>query len=692
MKTSQHARLALSLLMAFSMTGVNAFAQKGKVLTRENGAPVGDNQNSQTAGEWGPVLLQDAHLIEKLARFDRERVPERVVHARGTGAYGTFKSYADHSDLTMAAPFNKSGKTTKVFVRFSTVINFRGSPETLRDPRGFATKFYSDQGNWDLVGNNLPVFFIRDAMKFPDMVHSLKPSPVSNQQDPNRYLDFFAHVPESTHMWTYLYSNLGTPANYRQMDGNGVHAFKFINRKGQVRYVKFNWKSQQGIKNLTSAEASAIQANDFQHATRDLYDSINAKKFPSWELQAQILNPEDLNKFDFNPLDPTKEWIRIPNLRIVKLGLMTLNKVPDNFHEHTEQSAFAPSNLVPGIEGSEDRLLQGRLFSYADTQRYRVGVNVFELPVNKPINTVSSHGQDGQLDGSQSTLDINYQPNSFSGGTSRSGGIFAEDPAYKMSSLKLDGSTQQAMIKKTLNFRQAGETYRSYSEEDKKHLIANFAADLNQVKNIKIKEQWVAHTYAADPDYGKRLAEATKTDLNKARKIAEQLNDDPARKAASVEQESSNEAFFDAAKSGDVGALKGFLEGKPAALNAQDEKGYTALIFSAYHGHKDAVDFLISKGADACVKDERGNTALLGAIFKGEVGIAKKLMKTKCGVDQANEAGQTPLMFAALFGRNEIARDLIGQGADVKKRDMAGTTAVGLAESQGNEAFLEMVR
>lgn len=509
--------LVLFLGFLFSQT---LFAE---TLTRENGAPVGDNQNSQTAGENGPVLLQDSHLIEKLARFDRERIPERVVHARGTGAYGTFVSYGDKTDLTRASLFSKKGKQTKVFVRFSSVIHPSGSPETLRDPRGFATKFYTEEGNWDLVGNNLPVFFIRDSMKFPDMVHSLKPSPVTNLQDPNRFFDFFSHVPESTHMLTYLYSDLGTPTNYREMDGNGVHAFKFVNADGKVSYVKFHWKSLQGIKTLSADEASKLQAKEFSHMTKDLYDSIRNGNYPSWELEAQILEPEKLNDFDFNPLDATKEWVRIPNLKVVTLGKMTLNQVPENFFEHTEQSGFAPSNLVPGIEASEDRLLQGRLFSYADTQRYRLGVNGIQLPVNRPLSSVSSHGQDGAIRFSEGKGNINYQPNSYQGGQSRSGGVYSEDTNYKFSSPKLSGVVQQAIIRKTANFKQAGETYRSYGEKEKSALIRNFGSDLKAVQNAKVKSKIVAHTYAADPEYGERLAKEVGVDLKDVKKIAAEL-------------------------------------------------------------------------------------------------------------------------------------------------------------------------
>ncbi len=524
----------LSATAAALLAVAVSVAQAQPTLTRENGAPVGDNQNSQTAGESGPVLLQDSHLIEKLARFDRERIPERVVHARGAAVFGNFESYGAFPELTRAAPFAARGKKTKVLVRFSSVIHPSGSPETLRDPRGFATKFYSDEGNWDLVGNNLPVFFIRDAMKFPDMVHSLKPSPRTNQQDPNRFFDFFAHVPESIHMFTHLYSDLGTPATYRHMDGNGVHAYKLINRKGKVTYVKFHWKSLQGVKTLSTAQAAAIQASDFSHMTGDLFAAIDRKEFPSWELQVQLLEPEQLDDFDFNPLDATKEWIRIPGLKVVKLGKMTLDQVPTNFFEVSEQSTFAPSNLIPGIEPSEDRLLQGRLFSYADTQRHRIGVNAPQLPVNRPLAAVRSHAQDGALRGGTTSgaVDINYQPNSFDGDNNRGRGVYREDPEHKAATLALSGTTQQKIIARTLNFKQAGERFRELSAAEKDALIANFAGDLRKVKNAKVRVQIAAHAYAADPSYGERLARETKTDVAQVKAVATRLSNEESRAAA----------------------------------------------------------------------------------------------------------------------------------------------------------------
>jgi catalase len=487
-----------SVLLTALLMGGPALAANPPPLTTDSGSPVGSNQNSKTAGPRGGILLEDFHLIEKLARFDRERIPERVVHARGTGAYGTFESYGDFSGLTRASVFSAKGKKTPMFVRFSTVIHPSGSPETLRDPRGFALKFYTDEGNWDLVGNNLPVFFIRDAIKFPDMVHSLKPSPITNKQDPNRFFDFFSHVPESTHMLTQVYSDLGIPANYRQMNGHGVHAFKFVNAKGEYKYVKFNWASQQGIKSLTTPdEVAKAVAQDFQHATTDLYATIGAGKFPSWELSAQVLDPKDLDSLSFDPLDATKVWPedKAPS---VKLGKFTLNKLPDNFFEETEQSAFSPGVLPPGIEPSEDRLLQGRLFSYADTQRYRIGANYQSLPVNRAKAAVNSNNQAGAMNIANTKSDVNYEPS-----VTRE---TQDVPAYLLSSAPLNGKTQQRAIDKTDNFSQAGAFYAALDAGAKERLVKNLAADLGQVRDARVKARMVGHFYMANAEYGTRLA------------------------------------------------------------------------------------------------------------------------------------------------------------------------------------------
>ncbi|RDV17223.1 catalase [Pontibacter diazotrophicus] len=499
-------RKVLLLGVTLLASGQMSFAQQ-KPLTTNTGAPVGNNQSSKTAGENGPVLLEDVHLIEKLASFDRERIPERVVHARGAGAYGEFESYGDFSKYTKASLFNTKGKTTPLFVRFSTVVHEQGSPETLRDPRGFAVKFYTDQGNYDLVGNNLPVFFIRDAMKFPDMVHSFKPSPMYNKQDQNRVFDFLSHQPEATNMLTYLYTDLGTPANHRQIDGFGVHAFKWVNAQGEVTYVKYKWTTLQGVKSLTAAEASQVQGKNHSHATSDLYEQINKGNFPSWELSVQMIKPEDLDKFDFNPLDPTKIWPEsvAPSM---KIGKMTLNRIPGNFFEEVEQAAFSPGTLVPGIEPSEDKLLQGRVFSYFDTQRYRLGANFQRIAVNAPKVEVNSNNQNGLHSDRGKNSNINYEPSVTRQGT------YTDNKQYEYATRKIDAETMQRVISKENNFAQAGELYRSLSESDKKHLISNLAGDLGQVSNKEIVNKMVSYFYQADADYGNRLIKALK--LNKA--------------------------------------------------------------------------------------------------------------------------------------------------------------------------------
>ena len=508
-RTTTHITAAAFVLVG--LTSASSYAATD--LTRDNGAPVGDNQNSQTAGPNGPVLLQDVQLIQKLQRFDRERVPERVVHARGTGAYGVFAASKDILDLTRAAVF-KPGEETPVFVRFSSVIHGTHSPETLRDPRGFGIKFYTREGNWDLVGNNLPVFFIRDAIKFPDMVHSLKPAPDTNLQDPNRFFDFFSHQPEATHMLTRVYSDFGTPANYREMDGNSVHAYKFVNTQGQYSYVKFHWKSLQGQRNLTTKESETIQAKDFNHMTRDLIDAINKGNFPKWDLYIQVLQPSQLASLDYDALDATKIWTNVPEM---KIGTMTLNRNPDNVFLETEQSALAPSNLVPGIEPSEDRLLQGRIFSYADTQLHRIGTNGLQLPVNRPRTPAANHNQDGAQNPSARKGNVNYQPSEHAD--------VADNAQYKYSQLPLSGATQQKRIAKTRNFVQAGEFYRSLSKQQQTNLVSNLAGDLSQVKDENVKYTMLSYFHKADAGYGKALTLALKADIGRVETLAAALRD-----------------------------------------------------------------------------------------------------------------------------------------------------------------------
>ncbi|WP_439654807.1 catalase [Trinickia terrae] len=482
-------------------------------LTRDNGSPVGDNQNSQTAGPEGPTLLQDSHLIEKLQRFDRERIPERVVHARGTGASGEFVADADISDLTIAKVFTP-GEHTPVFVRFSTVMGYRGSPEQARDPRGFATKFYTSQGNWDLVGINWPIFFIRDAIKFPDFVHANKPSAVTGVQDANLAFDFFAHTPEATSMLTHLYTDEGMPDSYRHMDGYGVHAFKLVNAKGEVHYVKFHWKSAQGVHGIRPQNIPTSIGSDWNLMSNDLYGALKRGDDPKWDLYIQVLTPADLDRFDYDALDDTKVWSDVPER---KIGTMTLNRVPDNYFETSEESAFAPSRMVPGIEPSEDRMLQGRLFSYADTQMYRLGANYNELPINRPRVPVVSNNQDGLMNASDRKGEINYEPSGLSD--------VAQSPAYKPVQTPLRGTTQQAAIHKTLDFRQAGEYYRSLPSQDKNDLVTALSADLNHVTNDDNKYTMLSYFYKADADYGKRLAVATHADLSRVQAKAAALSD-----------------------------------------------------------------------------------------------------------------------------------------------------------------------
>ncbi|MBC8043033.1 MAG: catalase [Rhizobacter sp.] len=505
---------SLVFIAAFALVATAGYAQQ-RTLTTNGGVPVGNNQNSKTAGESGSVLLEDIHLIEKIAAFDRERIPERVVHARGVAAHGEFESYSNFASLTKAAFLGQKGKKTPVFLRFSTVIHPSGSPETARDPRGFAVKFYTEEGNYDIVGNNLPVFFIRDAIKFPDMVHSLKPSPITNKQDGNRFFDFFSHVPEATQMLTFLFSDHGIPKNYRETNGFGVHAFKWVNAQGEVRYVKYKWTSQQGEKNLTADEAKKIQGEDWQHATNDLYQSIYKGNYPAWELSVQIIKPEELDKFEFNPLDATKTWPEdlVPS---VKIGKMILNRMPDNFFEETEQSAFAPGNLVPGIEASEDRLLQGRLFSYFDTQRYRMGSNFQQLPINRPKVAVNTYNQDGALTNRGAKGDVNYQP-------SVTGDSYKDNPSYEYARTPLKGTTLQRAITKTLNFKQAGDLYRSFTEKEKASLIRNLSGELAGVKNKGVQRKMVGYFYKADKDYGTRLSKALGIDAVEIERLIQDL-------------------------------------------------------------------------------------------------------------------------------------------------------------------------
>ena len=478
-----------------------------KALTTNQGVPVADNQNSLTAGQRGPVLLQDVHLVEKLAHFDRERIPERVVHAKGAGAHGYFQVYKNMGQYTKAKFLQDPKKKTPVFVRFSTVVGARGSADSVRDPRGFAVKFYTEDGNYDLVGNNLPVFFIRDAIKFPDMVHAFKPAPDTNiptsSSANSRFWDFISLTPESTHMITWLFSDRGTIKSYRKMEGFGVNTYIWVNAKGKGVYVKYHWKPAAGIETIDRHESTQLAGEDPDVATRDLYDWIALGKTVEYELNVQLMEFDDEFKLDFDPLDATKTWPedRYP---LLPVGKMVLNKNPENYFADVEQAAFCPASIVPGIEPSADKLLQGRLFSYADTQRHRLGPNYLQIPVNRPKVEVNNNQRDGFMQyapGFRGT--VNYEPNTLGGGMPQQSGdsIFRGRP--------IEGVEMRKKIALTNDFLQAGERYRSLSSKDQEHLVDNIVDSLKHAKK-EIQKRMVENLKKADIDLGNRVKKGMK--------------------------------------------------------------------------------------------------------------------------------------------------------------------------------------
>jgi catalase len=486
----------------------NGNPENDQTLTTRQGHPVSNNQNMRTVGSRGPATLENYHFIEKIAHFDRERVPERVVHARGAGAHGFFEAYGTVggepiSKYTRAKLFQEKGKQTPVFVRFSSVVHGGHSPETLRDPRGFATKFYTEDGNWDLVGNNLKVFFIRDAMKFPDLVHAFKPDPVTNRQSGTRIFDFISNTPEATHMITWLFSPWGIPANYRQMQGSSVNTYKWVNSEGVGVLVKYHWEPKQGIANLTQAEANAIQSTDFNHATADLYDAIERGDYPEWELLVQIMSDDEHPELDFDPLDDTKIW-PADQFPWLPVGRMVLNRNPENYFAEVEQAAFGTGVLVDGLEFSDDKMLQGRTFSYSDTQRYRVGPNYLQLPINAPKKPVHTNQRDGQMAYRVDTAPgqnphVNYEPSSMNG-------LQQAEPAGAEYSPHIEGRLVRQPIERTNDYKQAGELYRSFSYRERDDLIANLIDALKDAPRV-VQEKQVYHFTQADADYGRRVAE-----------------------------------------------------------------------------------------------------------------------------------------------------------------------------------------
>ncbi|WSP58467.1 catalase [Streptomyces sp. NBC_01241] len=387
-----------------------------RVLTTESGAPVADNQNSATAGVGGPILLQDQHLLEKLARFNRERIPERVVHARGSGAYGYFEVTDDITAFTRADFLSEVGKRTGTFIRFSTVADSLGGADAVRDPRGFALKFYTDEGNYDLVGNNTPVFFIKDPIKFPDFIHSQKRDPFTGRQEPDNVWDFWAHAPEATHQVTWLMGDRGIPASYRHMNGYGSHTYQWTNAEGEAFFVKYHFKTNQGVRSLSSEQAAELAGKDGSSHQTDLLQAIERGVNPSWTLHVQVMPAAEAADYRFNPFDLTKVWPHA-DYPLQRVGRLVLDRNPDNVFAEVEQAAFSPNNFVPGIGPSPDKMLQGRLFAYADAHRYRLGVNHTQLPVNAPRTAVvDNYGRDGlHATRNGARHDKNYEPNSYAG-------------------------------------------------------------------------------------------------------------------------------------------------------------------------------------------------------------------------------------------------------------------------------------
>jgi catalase len=480
---------------------------KDKHLTTNQGVPVSDNQNSLTAGERGPVFLQDVHLIEKLAHFDRERIPERVVHAKGAGAHGYFQVYKSMAKYTCAKFLQDPKEKTPVFVRFSTVVGARGSADTARDPRGFAVKFYTQDGNYDLVGNNLPVFFIRDAIKFPDMVHAFKPAPDTNiptsSSANSRFWDFISLTPESTHMITWLFSDRGTVKSYRKMEGFGVNTYKWVNAKGKAVYVKYHWKPKAGIETIDRHESTRLAGEDPDIATRDLYETIASGKTVEFELYVQIMEIDDELKQNFDPLDATKTWPE-DKFPLMPVGKMVLDRNPENYFAEVEQAAFCPASIVPGIDFSADKLLQGRIFAYADTQRHRLGPNYLQLPVNRPKVPVNNDQRDGQMQyAPYGGGTVNYEPNTLAKGMPR------EAPSTVTTHEHIEGDFERHKISLTNDFVQAGERYRSLSKVDQDHLVDNIVDSLGKADKT-IQQRMVKNLIKANRELGKRVTKGLK--------------------------------------------------------------------------------------------------------------------------------------------------------------------------------------
>ena len=471
-----------------------------KDLTTAAGIPVPDNQTSLTAGPRGPTLLQDHYLLEKLAHFNRERIPERVVHAKAAGAHGTLTITHDITQYTKAKLFSEVGKQTPMFGRFSTVAGEKGSADTVRDVRGFALKFYTEEGNWDLVGNNTPVFFIRDAIKFPDFIHTQKRDPQTNTRPATPQWDFWSQVPESLHQVTILFSDRGIPQGIPYMNGYGSHTYSFINANDERFWVKFHFKTQQGIQCMTQEEANRLAGQDPDYHTRQLFEAIERGEYPKWTFYVQVMPEVEAETYRWNPFDLTKVWPH-GDYPLIEVGVLELNRNPQNYFAEVEQAAFSPANVVPGISFSPCKMLQARLFAYADAHRYRLGVNFERLPINAPHAEVhNTYQRDGQMrfDGNAGSA-VNYEPNSFGGPTA--------NPVYNEPPLKISGDADRYEQVRGVDddYLQPGNLFRLMPPEEQKRTIAAIVASLSQVP-VEIQKKMVEHFTRADPAYGGGVA------------------------------------------------------------------------------------------------------------------------------------------------------------------------------------------
>ena len=480
-----------------------------RILTNRQGHPVSDNQNQRTIGARGPATLENYQFLEKISHFDRERIPERVVHARGFLAYGTFTATGKWGDepierYTRAKLFSTEGKQTDVALRFSTVIGGRDSSEVARDPRGFAIKFYTEDGNWDLVGNNLGVFFIRDAIKFPDVIHALKPDPVTFRQEPARIFDFMSQTPESMHMLVNLFSPRGIPADYRHQQGFGVNTYRWVNAANETKLVKYHWMPTCGVASLTETDAAAIQANDLGHASKDLHDAIERGDYPEWDLLVQMMDDHDHPELDWDPLDDTKVWpeeLYEPK----KVGTLQLNRNVENFFAENEQISFGTGVLVDGLEFSDDKMLVGRTFSYSDTQRYRVGPNYLQLPVNSAKNAkVATNQRDGLMtyfvDTGGENPHVNYEPSTM-------GGLAEADrPTHDELGPVIQGRLTRAQIPRTNDYQQAGERFRLMEDWERDDLVLNFVENIGQA-TAEVQRRMVWHLFMVEDELGQRVGD-----------------------------------------------------------------------------------------------------------------------------------------------------------------------------------------